>query len=434
MAQTKFRLGFITKFSPPAWHSASDQLHAHDWWTGDYFVDLARRLEKSCFDFIFFEDTQAVIRRLAGTTDADLKHSIYAPKHDPMPLLGRLSGATERIGLIATASTSFYPPFMLARLLSTLDSMSGGRAGWNVVTSALDEEAANYGQDQLPPGSVRYDRAEDFLALAKELWQSWDVDALAEDLESGHYVEPTKVRAIDHSGPFYRSRGPLNVLPSPQRTPVIAQAGSSDRGRDFAAKHAEVIFGLSGAGVEAMKAFRQDMRRRAEKFGRDPDDVKIYWDTSVRIIHPDDPAPLGWAGDRIEILQTYWSAFLNTDLSQYDLDQPFPEDVPSTGITSMMDELKQLGREGKTLRESLVQVYDGEDGIGLSGNAEQVAGNLAAVMDEVGGDGIMIRGGDIANAAFLDRITDELVPHLRELGVVRTSYAGTTLRDNLRNF
>lgn len=432
MAHTPFRLGYITKFSPPAWLAAHDQLHGDDWWTGAYFVDLAQRLEASYFDFLFFEDTQAVIRRLGDSTSADLKHAIYAPKHDPMPLLGQLAGATEHIGLIATASTSFYPPFMLARLLSTLDSMSGGRVGWNIVTSALDEEGANYGLDALPPGSVRYDRAEDFVELALQLWESWDADALLRDVDAGIHVDPARVREIAYEGPFYRSRGPLNTLPSPQRRPVLAQAGSSDRGRDFAAKYAEVIFGLAGVGVEAMARFRHDIHRRMEKFGRDPREVKIYWDAGIRVTHPDDDFDGQWRDERIEVLQTYWSAFLNVDMSQFDLDEPFPQDVPMTGISSMMEELKELGRQGKSLRESLIQVYAGGDGLGMIGPADEVAANLVAAMDEVGGDGFMIRGGDIANADFLDRITKELVPRLQDLGVVPTAYGGSTLRETLR--
>ncbi|WP_350353323.1 NtaA/DmoA family FMN-dependent monooxygenase [Microbacterium sp. A8/3-1] len=435
LAHTKFHLGYFTKFGPPAWRAESDRTHGDDWWTGQHFAKLGRRLEKSFFDFMFFEDSVNVSRVYQNSMDADLKFAIYTPKHDPLQLLPYLAGQTERIGLIGTASTSFYPPYLLARALSTADSLSSGRVGWNMVTSSERDAARNFGMDALPSPIERYDRADEFVELAKALWDSWEEGSLVIDQETNTYIDPSKVHAIDYVGKYHRSRGPLNTLRSPQGRPVLAQAGASDRGRDFAAKHADAVFALTGSGIEEMKALRSDLRARAKSHGRNPDDLKIFWATPAYITQGGGPVDRSFSDSEFVRIVAWWSTFFDLDLSNYDLDNPMPEGVTAMGHTSMMNQLQTWGRDmGVTLRQGLTMMAQGSDEIGIAGPAEKVAANLVAAMDEVGGDGIMILSNDVGNERFVSSIVDELVPELQRLGVVRTSYSGATLRENLRAF
>ncbi|MFE7835084.1 NtaA/DmoA family FMN-dependent monooxygenase [Streptomyces sp. NPDC057474] len=432
MAHTRFHLGYFTKFGPPAWRAETDRTFGGDWWDGRYFVDLARRLESRYFDFLFLEDSLNVSRTYKSSMEGDLRHAIYSPKNDPLQLLPFLAASTERLGLIGTASTTFYPPYLLARLFSTLDSLSGGRAGWNMVTSSETDAALNFGMESMPPPIERYDRADEFVDLAKALWGSWEAGAVVRD-EAGMYSDPSKVKPVDFVGKYHRSRGPLNTAPSPQGYPVLGQAGASDRGRDFAAKHADLVFALTGNGIEEMKALREDMHARARRFGRDPRELKIFWAAFVNITDDPTPKKRGFTDAQFEAIVAWWSTFFDLDLSQFDLDQPVPDDASALGHTSMMTQLKQWGRDGMTLREGLTVLALGSDELGLVGSVKQVASNIVAAMDEVGGDGLMLLSNDVGNEQFISSVVDQLVPELQELGVVRTSYSGTTLRENLRN-
>ncbi len=209
--------------------------------------------------------------------DLALKLSLSSPKNDPVALISYLAGQTANLGLVATASTTLYPPFLLARLYSTIDNLSKGRAGWNIVTSSEEESAHNFGLDALPPTNERYDMADEFVEVAKALWDSWEDGAVIKDLDQNIHVDPAKVHEINHVGKYFKVRGPLNSYPSPQRRPVFAQAGGSPRGRDFAAKNADMIMSTTIGGVEAMKAFREDIHGRMRTFGRDPAQCRILY-------------------------------------------------------------------------------------------------------------------------------------------------------------
>ncbi|KAA0114624.1 NtaA/DmoA family FMN-dependent monooxygenase [Mycolicibacterium sp. P9-22] len=432
MSNSKFHLGYFTKFGAPAWglDSEENKTIGADWPDGSYHIELARRLEAAKFDFILFEDTLTIAETYGSSMEMDLKHAVYSPKHDPMPLLALMAQATEHIGVISTASTTAYPPFLLARLFSTLDSLSRGRVGWNVVTSSEKNMALNFGLDALPPHATRYDAADEYLELATKLWESWEEGALVADPATGVYVDHNKVHAVDFEGKFHKSRGPLNTVRSPQVKPVICQAGASSRGRAFAAKYAEVIVGLAADGVEEMKAFRDDVRARMVGYGRNPDDCKIVYLTPVHFTGPT-VQPRAHSDAAFEYSIVMAATAMDVDFSKYDLDGPVDQSMEAGGHTSAMDYIKGQGLQGKTLREAL-DFGNNTSGLDLSGTPEVIAEQMVDAMNEVGGDGFLIEGGGLAS--HVGTLTDELIPALQKVGAVRDQYKGGTLRDVLHEF
>ncbi|HWH25772.1 MAG TPA: NtaA/DmoA family FMN-dependent monooxygenase [Pseudolysinimonas sp.] len=439
MTHQQFSLGVLANFGPPAWQAATGRLHGGDWWTGEYFITLAQRLEAAGVDFLFFLDTLAVRRDADGDIDAAaLASTVAAPSHDPLPLLAAIAAATKKIGLIGTASTSFYPPYTLARVLSTLDSMSGGRIGWNVVNSFERSEAKNFGFDDLIDHGDRYERAEEYVELARKLWAAWDDDALVQNEATNTYVDASRVHSVDHEGQYFRVQGPLNVLPSPQRFPVIAQAGASERGLAFAAKNAELAFVLGGDGdsLDGAIEARTQLRTRAAEFGRDPDSVKAVFPVNVVFLDREwDPAEGIPATDfQVEAAASWLSQSLDIDLLRYPMDEPFPLDVPPSGIRSMFSAFRALAEEGMPLRQAIVKTrYGGTGSTNFFGTPEQVAQQMISFMDVVGGDAMMLSATMQFTAADLDAITERLVPALRAAGVLRGDSVpeGATFRERL---
>jgi FMN-dependent oxidoreductase (nitrilotriacetate monooxygenase family) len=434
MARTKFHLGYFTKFGATSWPGDGEEFGSQ-WVDGAYHKELAKILEAAKFDFIFFEDSLIVGDRYAGSMELDLKNATLSPKLDPLPLLPVMAQETSHIGLVATASTTFYPPFLLARLLSTIDSLTKGRAGWNMVTSSERNAAMNFGMDKLLPPSERYDIADEFVEVVKHLWDSWEEGALVADTESGVYVDHTKVHTVNFVGKHFRSRGPLNTLRSPQGYPVLAQAGASERGREFSSKNAEVVLGMMTGGVPGMKAYRNDIRQRAEKQGRNPDDIKVFFLTPVNI-YPDGGQPPEMteaekqASFEHNIVMA--SSSLDVDFSLYDVDAPVPQDIVAGGHTSALEHMKKAGREeGKSLRD-LFSTGIGASGMDFSGTVDEVAEKMMAVMDAVGGDGFLIEGSGYNRQ--LPDLVNGVVPALQKAGVVRQEYSGNTLREILREF
>src|SRR5215470_4767921 len=274
MGNKPFHLAWFMNFTPDEWSrpfAAGGRP-----WTGEFYIDMAKAMERACFDYIMLEDTLMISEIYGGSSQAYLKHAIMGPKHDPAPLAALIGANTTHLGVVATMSTLAYPPFMLARLCSTLDSICRGRFGWNIVTSGEDLAAQNFGLDKLPPRQARYDMADEYVDLCRKLWGSWDKDAVVVDRETGAYADHTKVRPINFVGKYYKCRGPLNTVPSPQGRPALVQAGGSPRGRQFAAETADSIIAPS-AGVAGLKAYRDDVRARAAAAGRNPDDIKVLF-------------------------------------------------------------------------------------------------------------------------------------------------------------
>ncbi len=395
MADRKFHLGYFTKFGPPAWQATDSRTDGSDWSNGRYFVDLARRLDAACLDFLFFEDTLSVSEAVGGSRELDLKYALYAPKSDPIPLIPLLAHNTTGLGIIATCTTTFYPPWHVARLFSTVDGLSGGRVGFNVVTTSETTSAQNFGLDRMPSHADRYAKAAEFLDVVNGLWEGWEEDALLQDAETNTYVDATKVHALDHTGEYFRVRGPLNTPRSPQGRPLIAQAGGSDRGRDFASKYADLILAGAYGGPDEMKAFRDDIQQRVRGHGRNPDDVRVMFLTAVHFSDRPGATISDLTSDaKFEALVVQNASELDLDLSRFDPDGPFPMDLEPGGHTSIYDGMKLLGQQGMTFREVISTV-----GVGGSwqpiGTPEAIADELIQVMEYIGGDGVMLLANDV---------------------------------------
>lgn len=437
MTAGMFHLGWFGAFVPHGWNQPFEGTEAshRDWLDGTLHVDLARALDRACFDVLLLEDSSMVSDTYGGTSEATLARGVWAPKGDPLALAPLLTEATEHLGISVTASTSFYPPYVLARAFSTLDHLSGGRAGWNVVTSSEDRAAQNFGLDGLPQHDERYERAEEFIDLVDRLWSSWEPDALVMDRETGVYVDHEKVHPVHFEGRYHRSRGPLNTLPAPQGRPLVSQAGGSPRGRELAARTADLVMALP-KGVPAMKAYRDDIRARAEAFGRNPDDVKVMF-----IVSPVLGATEAEAAERFERRRQAvredptgqlvgWSGSMEIDFSRFDLDEPLPADARTNGHQSTLETFRSWAGD-RTLRQA-VEAYRTE-AVELVGTPDSVADQMGAIAQEVGGDGFMVWS-QPPTRQYVTEICDGLVPALQRRGLVRTGFSSTQLRDNLLEF
>jgi len=429
----RFHLGWFMNFVADEWNGMWGD-GGNDW-TGGFYVEMARALERACFDYMIIEDKLMVADAYGGTMEATLKHSI-APKHDPVPLAVLVAQATARLGVVPTMSTSFYPPFLLARLCSTIDHISRGRLGWNIVTSGEDRAAQNFGLDRLYEHDERYEMANEYLELVCQLWESWEPDAVVRDRERGVYADHTKVHTIDFEGQYYRSRGPLNTVRSPQGRPVLCQAGASPRGRDFAAKYADTIIAY-GASPATMKDFRDDIRARMEAQGRKPDDCKVMFIVQPILGETEEEARARrarWFEDplNIEASLSSISSITEVDFSRFDWDEVPPAELTTNAERNSLDTFLQRG-SGKTLRQLVI---DGREAANeLLGTPEQVADRMEAMMAEVGGDGFLIScPGRRLSRRFVAEITDGLVPALQRRGLTRTSYTFDLFRENLLEF
>ncbi|MBH0121008.1 MULTISPECIES: NtaA/DmoA family FMN-dependent monooxygenase [Rhodococcus] len=436
MTADPFRLGWFGNLAAPEWKSPYSGIDATtNYFNGRFYVDMVRNLERAGFDFLMIEDSLMVSDIYRGTAEIELKHARYAPKMDPVVTASMLAAATEHIGIIATASTTFYHPYQLARQFATLNNLTGGRVGWNIVTSSEDLAAQNYGLDKLPEHDLRYEMAEEFVDVAMKLWGSWEDGAILADPESGYYADYKKVHPIHHEGRFYKSRGPLNVPPGPGGRPVFCQAGGSPRGRDFAAKYADVILTIPH-GVEGAKEYRADIRARAAKFGRNPDDIKVFSVVYPIVGETEQEAKeknAAWYARKehnFEVQMAHFAATMEIDFSQFDPDQPIPDDVSTNGHQSQLEVWrKQLG--GRTIREGFsgMRVQTTE----MVGTPDSIAAQMDEFMQEVGGDGFLIYGQPISRQSIAE-MTDGVAPALQRRGLLRTDYAHSTLRENLRSF
>jgi FMN-dependent oxidoreductase (nitrilotriacetate monooxygenase family) len=394
------------------------------------FVDLATSLERAGFDYIMLEDASALPDKFRGTFERSVKSAIHV-RFDPMPVVPLMAAATEHIGIVATIATTFYPPFLAARLFQTLDHVTGGRVGINLVTASAEAAAQNYGLEKHVEHDLRYEMADEWVEVCKELWGSWDADALMmEDEVGGVFADHTKIHHINHKGRFHASRGPLNMPPGPQGTPVLCQAGGSPAGRTFGAKHADTII-ASPTGIEGMKEYRDDISRQALEFGRKPDDIKVLYLVNPIIADTDDDALR--KRDRIaeaksndvEGLLAALSYSTSMDFSRFDVDGPLPDMSANNGHQSG---IKELFARGNTLRE-IAASYRTAQTVELCGSPETVADRMGEIMEEVGGDGFLISAP--VTRKNITEIADGLAPALRRKGLIRSKYEYATFRDNL---
>ncbi len=394
-----------------------------------HYKRLAQIAEAAKFDALFVADSVAAPR---DDIASRMARSTY---FEPLTLLSALSAVTEHIGLIATATTSYNEPYHVARKFASLDHLSGGRAGWNLVTSDNAAEAQNFGRDQHISHAERYSRAREFHQVVTGLWDSWEDDAFIRDKASGAYYDPAKVHVLNHQGEHFRVKGPLNVARSPQGQPVIVQAGSSEIGRDLAAQTAEVVFTAQTSLANA-QAFYADLKGRLSQYGRHPDSLKIMPGIFVVV-----GATEAQAQEKFQTFQRLVEpevgvALLgrmlgNFDLSEYPLDGPLP-DLPLTesGQQSRQKLLTELAGEGKlSLAELGRKIAGGRGHYSVVGTAVQIADQMQAWFEQGAADGFNVLVPHLPGG--LEDFANEVVPELQRRGLFRTEYEGHTLRENL---
>ncbi|ALL79436.1 monooxygenase (plasmid) [Pseudonocardia sp. EC080610-09] len=396
----------------------------------DYYHAIARTAEDAAFDAIFFADIPAVTPNVAHNTVGGL---------DPITLLASIAAATSRIGLIATASTTYYDPYNLARLFASVDHLSKGRAGWNIVTTALDAAAANYGLDAHPDPAERYARATEFLEVVTKLWDGWEDGAVLLDRAGGRYADLDRIHPADHVGPRFRVRGPLTVPRSPQGHPVLVQAGSSNDGRAFAARHAEAIFTAHQRLVDG-QAFYRDVKDRAAGYGRVPSDVAVLPGISPFIGDTEEAArALEREFDELTVPEyglRQLEGLTGVRLTEAALDRPVPDEL-FTGAGDVTDNARSrlqviagiVERERPTVRGLLHRLAGARGHRVVTGTAEQVADTIEEWFTHGAADGFNVMPPFYPGG--LELFTSRVVPLLRERGLFRTGYTGTTLREHL---
>ena len=434
MAKRQFHLSWFLSqgYGPKTWRGDWPGSDVARWMMPDLFLDLARGLERACFDYVIIEDSSMVPYTFRSSHDTYLRYAASTPKLDPAVLVSYLAQGTTHLGLIPTLSVTEYPPFLLARLVNSLDHVTEGRVGWNCVTSSNDGAAQNYGHVQQPPHDERYDLADEFADLVTKLWDAWEPDAVVLDRDTPMFADGSKVHAVNHEGKYFRCRGPLNAPRSPQGRPPICQAGGSPRGQAFASRWADTIITEGGGSIAAMKAYREEVRRRAIAWGRDPDGIKVLFlaypivDVTMEAARERRRRVQLEAEQHLEMELSTMSRLTGIDFSRFPFDEPLPE-LTTNGHQSVL--AKWIG---KTPRQ-VVQTFASKGGIDFTGTADHVAGLMQEAMEEIGGDGFLLFN------AYFDRryimeVCDGLVPELQRRGLTRKAYAHKHLTDNLMEF
>ncbi len=421
----------------PSWHNngswrypGSDAVRATD---PARYEHLARVMEAACFDALFFVDFAAIYDRHGGRFDAVARWAGQMCLLDPMQLLATMARVTKHIGLATTMSTTGTNPFHIARSFATLDHISGGRTAWNVVTTADHSEALNLGLAALPEKSVRYDHADEVLEACFKLWRSWEPDALRLDQAAGVYADPDKIHYVDYQGRYVRTRGPLTTPRGPQGRPLIMQAGSSPRGREFAGRWAEVIFTHQGQEA-AMRAFRHDIKERVVRHGRDPERCAIL--PAIDVIagatqaEAEDLAATLDALVSPELGVAEMSTMLGHDLSPYNLDEPLPAVSSAEGIQGVADNLRAGGVVGgMSLREAGRRYGVNQLTPRLVGTATVIADRLQEMFETGCCDGFMVVPA-VSPRGYED-FCRLVVPELQRRELFRRSYPGATLHHTL---
>jgi FMN-dependent oxidoreductase (nitrilotriacetate monooxygenase family) len=392
-----------------------------------HYTRLAQIAERGRLDSVFFADSPSLWGDIGRRPSGSL---------EPTVVLAALAAATTRIGLIATASTTYNEPYNLARRFASLDHLSAGRAGWNIVTTATLDAARNFNLEALPGHAARYERAEEFVQVAKKLWDSWDETAILGDKASGRWGDHSQVHPAAHAGKHFQVAGALNVPRSPQGHPLLVQAGSSEDGRAFAAAHAEAVFTAQQT-LEEAQAFYADLKRRAAAAGRDPDSVLIL--PGIVPVLGDTEAEareLEAELDRLivpEYARDQLAGLLGLDPDELDLDRELPDGLPDEdaieGMKSRYTLVVELARrERLTVRQLIGRLGGGRGHRTFTGTAEQVADAIVDWADQGAADGFNIMPAVMPSG--LEAFVDRVVPILQERGRFRTEYTGATLRDH----
>ena len=425
MTTRQLKLGFILHGVGPGWD---------DWRHPDAEVDASTSLsfytrqaqlaERGKFDYLFVADSVSINARSSPH---------YLNRFEPLTILSAVAAVTERIGLVGTATVSYTEAYNLARQFASLDHISGGRAGWNVVTSWLEGSAANFGRDKHLDHDVRYRLAEEYLDVVKGLWDSWEDDALVRDKASGQFLDPAKLHELNHKGEFLSVKGPLNISRSPQGRPVIFQAGSSEDGRNFAARHAEAIFTHQEDLAEG-QAFYADVKARARGFGRDPEQLLVLPGGRPVVGSTEQEAErlYGELAGLVSLenaLRALGRSFNDHNFSVYDPDGPFPQQVAEEGRRSNQSASERVladAARGLTLGEIALRVATPRSH--FTGTPEQIADRFQLWLDQRGSDGFNLFE---SLPGQLEVFVDQVVPILQARGIYKRDYPGSTLRETL---
>jgi N-acetyl-S-(2-succino)cysteine monooxygenase len=410
-----------------AWRHPDAQIDAG--WNFSRFIELARTAERGLFDMLFLADT-------AGVPSDDMEnisHTAYVAWIEPFTVMAGLASVTRHIGLVCTSSTSFEQPYSLARKFASLDLVSRGRAGWNLITSANPLEWRNFGAEPQGSRDRRYARAREFAQIVQGLWDSWDDDAFVLDRDSGIFFDPEKLHVLGHKGEYFQIRGPLNVSRSPQGQPVLVQAGASDDGRDLAAETADVIF-AAATNIQIAREFYGDVKQRVARHGRNPDHVLIMPGFQVTIGRTEQEAL-----DKFEFLQNlihpsvgvrHLSQYIGFELAGYPIDGPLPE-IPLTNLNvSRTEMLFKLARaENLSIRQLYQRIAGGRGHFQTYGTPIQVADIMEEWVTTGAADGFNFMAPIFPSG--LNEFIDMVIPELQRRGLYRTRYVSDTLRGNL---
>lgn len=417
-------------FSVAAWRHPGSQADANV--NFRHFVDLARTAERGCFDMLFSADGLSAETVGGRASMHRISHVVWI---EPATLLAGLAAVTTHIGLVCTASTTYEEPYIVARRFASIDQVSGGRAGWNLVTTANPAAAKNFSLDAHPPKAARYRRAREFVDVVLGLWDSWDEDAFVRDQASGIYFQPDKMHVLGHAGEHFRVQGPLNVARSPQGRPVLVQAGASEWGRQLAAETAEVVFSASPT-IEEARAFYADVKGRMPAAGRNPDDLKMMPGIFVTVGRTEDEALEKHAQLQglihPEVGVGLLSRHVGMDLTGLDIDGPFPElpeghDQTAISRARLVSDLAK--RENLNLRQLSMLFADGRGHFDMCGTPTQIVDAMEEWFTTGAADGFNVLPPVLP--ASLDDFVDLVVPELQRRGLFRTRYEGTTLRGHL---
>ena len=397
----------------------------------EHYARSAMAAERGKCDLIFFADGIAIRERdIPRGSLARMGYELV--EMEPMTLLPALAVVTKHIGLVTTASTTYNEPYNIARKFATLDWISNGRAGWNVVTSWSDAEAKNFGREQQLDYDTRYERAGEFVDVVRGLWDSWENDAFLYDTKNARFYDETKLHALDHKGKYFTVRGPLNMARPPQGHPIVVQAGASEHGRELAAATADIVYAIHGAKAGG-QAFYADIKGRMAKYGRSPDDLKI-----LPALRPVVGRTAAEARAKFEQLQDLLDPLVGLnrlnnafgDLSGYPLDGPVPLDaIAASGVKSISQQLiERVRRENPTIRQLYAQVA-GMGGFCLIGTPQQIVDVMQDWFEGAACDGFNITPTHLP--AGCEDFVDLITPELQRRGLFRTEYEGRTLRENL---
>jgi FMN-dependent oxidoreductase (nitrilotriacetate monooxygenase family) len=436
MARTRGQMKLGAFFHPTgnhvaAWLHPQSQIDAGTNFA--HYVQIAQTAERAKFDLIFLADAAAT---RDGALEVLSRWPQYMAYFDPLTLLAGIAAVTQHIGLVATATTSYNEPYNIARRYASLDHMSGGRAGWNVVTSSNQSEALNFGREEHFAHGERYERAREFVDVVRGLWDSYEDDAFVRDRASARYFVPEKLHHLNHKGTHFKVRGPLNAARPPQGHPVLAQAGSSEVGREFAAEIGELIF-TPLLTLDMAREFYADLKGRAEKYGRDPAHIKIMPGLNPIVGRTDEEAE-----EKHQFLQSLihpdvgrilLSTELGIDLLPFPADGPLPYHLISEDTNASKSTLRRIvdmaRRENLTIRDLYLRYAGARGQRTLKGSPTRIADDMERWFLEEGVDGFLVQPPILPGG--LDDFVTLVIPELQKRCLFRTEYEGRTLRDRL---